>query len=66
MDLSTHSPSAQNPSDILSRDAHEDKEVQGKLASGEWVRLHTQIDWSAVLTITDAHQIVQRWGMRDQ
>ena len=27
-----------------------------KLASGDWERLQTKVDWSAVLTISDAHR----------
>ena len=57
--------SAQNPSDALSRDGYDDTEVQAKLGSGEWVSVRTQVNWSAVLTVADAHQILQRWGLRD-
>ena len=57
--------SAQNPSDVLSREAYDDEDVRRKLASGDWVRLQTKVDWSAALTISDAQHIVQRWGVRD-
>ena len=56
--------SAQNPSDVLSRDAWEDEDVKTKLGEGMWVRLQHQVDWAAALTLSSAAQIVRRWGMR--
>ena len=56
--------SAQNPSDVLSRDAWEDEDVKTKLGEGMWVRLQHQVDWAAALTLSSAAQIIRRWGMR--
>ena len=37
--------SESNPSDVLSRTAWEDLEVQQRLASGEWVRVEAEVPW---------------------
>ena len=54
--------SAQNPSDILSREAYDDKDVRRRIADGEWEQLQTTVSWSAALTLADAAQILQHWG----
>ena len=37
--------SKSNPSDVLSRDAWDDPDVQRRLASGEWRRVDALIPW---------------------
>ena len=56
--------SAQNPSDVLSRDAWENEDVKDKLRTGAWERLRQPVDWTAALSLESAAQIVRRWGSR--
>ena len=57
--------SAQNPSDVLSRDGYDAPEVRDNIANGTWVRLQSTVDWSAALSLDSASQVLQRWGRCD-
>ena len=56
--------SAQNPSDVLSRDAWENEDVKHKLRTGAWERLRQTVDWTAALSLDSAARVIRRWGSR--
>ena len=58
--------SAQNPSDVLSRDGYEDKAVKRALAEGSWQAYQPSIDWAALFRLDSAAALLQRWGPEER